>query len=63
MAAGRWASDAELRRALAKSLKAFGVRLTKEDLRAEGAPPVIASGAKQSRLDRHGSGEPRDDDA
>jgi len=39
--AGRLASDAEVRRALVKGLKAFGVRVTAEDLRGdEESPPL-----------------------
>ena len=39
----RLASDAEMRRALVKSLKAFGVRVTKDDLRA--ATPALPAPA------------------
>jgi hypothetical protein len=39
----RIASDAEMRRALVKSLQAFGVRVTKEDMRGAPNPSTIPS--------------------
>lgn len=52
----RLASDAEMRRALVKSLKAFGVRVSAEDLKG-GKPPHPAPAPPESPSPAKGEGE------